>query len=150
MKTLISGLLVTMLAACGAVQQPEQLTDAVRSYNDGVRWQRFEVAAVHVPPKQRSQFVDEADERSHDVKITDYDVVKVEERGPKEARVQIKMSWYKDSEGTLHETQAMQTWEKHGKGWLMVDETRVRGPEMPGLPEPLAVGETPTKESTKE
>ena len=147
MKTL---LIVTMLAGCGAAQQTEPLTDAVRSYNDGVRWQRFEVAAVHVPAKQRSQFVDEADERAHDVKITDYDVVKVEERGPKEARVQIKMSWYKDSEGTLHETQAMQTWEKHGKGWLMVDETRVRGPEMPGLPEPLAVGETPTKESTKE
>jgi hypothetical protein len=40
----------------------------------------------------------------------------------------------------------MQTWEKHGKGWLLVDETRVHGPEMPGLPEPLAVGETPTKE----
>ena len=143
MKTL---LIVSLLAGCGAMQQPEPLTDAVRSYNDGVRWERFEIAAVHIPPKQRSQFVDDADERAHDIKITDYDVVMVEPRGSKEARVQIKMSWYKESEGTLHETQAMQTWEKHGKGWLLVDEARVRGTEMPCLPEPLAVGETPTKE----
>ncbi len=138
-------ILVCLLCACGAVQQPEPLTDAVRSYNDGVRWERFEIAAVHIPPPERSKFVDEADERSHDIKITDYDVVKVEPRTAKDARVTVKMSWYKESEGTLHETQAVQTWEKHGKGWLLVDESRLKGPEMPGLPEPLAVGETPTK-----
>ena len=143
-------LLALMLSACGAAQAPEPLGEAVRSYNDGVRWERFAMAAVHVPPTQRSTFVDEADERAKDLKITDYEVINVQPKGEKEAKVQVKMSWYKDSEGTLHETQAMQTWEKHGKGWLMVDETRVRGPEMPGLPEPLAVGETPTKESTKE
>lgn len=138
-------LVCLLVSACGAVQQPEPLTDAVRSYNDGVRWERFEIAAVHVPPHDRSKFVDDADERAHDVKITDYDVIKVEPRGEKEARVTVKLSWYKESEGTLHETQAVQTWEKHGKGWLVVDESRVRGTEMPGLPEPLAVGETPTK-----
>ena len=82
-------------------QQPAStLADAVRSYNEGVRWERFEIAAVHVPPKQRSQFVDDADERAKDVKITEYDVVKVEQKGEREAEVQIKMSWYKDSEGT--------------------------------------------------
>ena len=50
------------------------------------------------------------------------------------------MSWYKDSEGTLHETQAVQTWELHGKAWLMVDESRLRGAEMPGLHEPMIEG----------
>lgn len=137
-------ILLCLLCACGAAQQAEPLTDAVRSYNDGVRWERFEIAAVHVPPRDRSKFVDESDDRAHDVKITDYDVVKVEPKTEKEARVTVKLSWYKESEGTLHETQAVQTWEKHGKGWLMVDESRAKGPEMPGLPEPLAVGETPT------
>ena len=34
----------------------------------------------------------------------------------------------------------MQTWERHGKAWMMVDETRVRGAEMPGLPEPADPG----------
>ena len=131
-------LLALMLSACGAAQTPEPLSEAVRSYNDGVRWERFAMAAVHVPPTQRSTFVDEADERAKDLKITDYDVVNVQAKGEKEAKVQVKMSWYKDSEGTLHETHAVQTWEKHGKGWFIVDEARLRGTEMPGLPEPLA------------
>jgi len=131
-------ILLVCLAACAAAQRPEPLGDAVRAYNDGIRWERFAVAAVHIPPQQRATFVDEADQRAHDVKITDYDVVKIEPRGEREARVQVKVSWYKESEGTLHETQATQTWERHGKGWLMVDEARLRGPEMPGLPEPLS------------
>jgi len=75
------------------------------------------------------------DQRAEDVKITDYDVVRVEPRGEREAHVQVKLSWYKPSENTVHETHAMQTWERHGKVWLMVDETRLRGAEMPGLPE---------------
>jgi hypothetical protein len=131
-------LLALVLSACGAAQTPEPLGEAVRSYNDGVRWERFAIAAVHLPASERSTFVDEADERAKDVKITDYEVVKVEPKGEKEAKVQVKLSWYKDSEGKLRETHATQTWEKHGKAWFMVDESRARGDEMPGLPEPLA------------
>ena len=75
------------------------------------------------------------DQRSGDVKITDYEVVRVDPRGANEARVQVKLSWYKASEGTVHETHAVQTWERHGKAWWMVDEARLRGPAMPGLVE---------------
>jgi hypothetical protein len=135
MKSLV---LVFALTACGTLSpKGETLTESVRSYNDGVRWSRFAVAAVHVPPKQRAQFVDDWDDRSNDLKISDYEVVKVDRKGAEEARVQVKLSWYKNSEGTLHETQAVQTWERHGKDWLLVDEARLRGTEMPGLPEPL-------------
>jgi hypothetical protein len=129
--------ILCVLAGCAIPKTGETLTESVRQYNDGVRWERFAVAAVHVPPKQRAEFVDELDQRSKDLKISDYEVVKVDQKGTKEARVQIKLSWYKSSEGTLHETQALQTWERHGKDWLLVDESRLRGPEMPGLPEPL-------------
>ena len=52
------------------------------------------------------------------------------------AQVQIKLSWYSDSGGKLRETQAMQTWERHGKTWLVIEETRLKGTEMPGLREP--------------
>jgi hypothetical protein len=132
-------LVVVALAGCGALapKPAENLTDSVRNYNDGVRWERFAVAAIHVPPKQRAQFVDECDERANDLKITDYEVVKVDRKTSDEARVQVKLSWYKNSEGTLHETHALQTWERKGRDWLIVDEARLRGPEMPGLPEPL-------------
>ena len=135
-------LFVMVLAtACGGAQKDQEtLTESIRAYNDGIRWARFEVAASQLPPKQRGAFVDEMDERADNLKITDYEIVKVDTRGPKEARVQIKVSWYLDDVGTLRETHAVQTWERHGKQWWMVDESRVRGDEMPGLTEP--VGDT--------
>lgn len=142
---------VLFAAACGSAQKDaDTLTESIRSYNEGMRWQRFEVAASQLPPKGRGEWVDEMDERADDLKITDYEIVKVDGRGSKVAKVQVKVSWYKDSEGTLRETHAVQTWEQHGKLWWMVDETRVRGAEMPGLTEPVdkleddAAGEAPS------
>jgi hypothetical protein len=130
-------LITVLLFGCAAAQvhSENDLSESVRQFNDGIRWGRFAVAATSIPPPQRAQFVDDMDERANDLKITDYDVVKVDPRGEREAHVQVKLSWYKASEGTVHETHAIQTWERHGKIWLMVDETRLRGAEMPGLPE---------------
>lgn len=131
--------MLLFLIACGAAPRSgDTLADSVRSYNDGVRWGRFENAALRIPPKERSKFVDDSDERAKDLKITQYDVVNVEQKGDREAKVHIKMEWYSDREGTVHETHAMQTWERRGKDWMMVDEARLKGTEMPGLPEPLS------------
>jgi hypothetical protein len=128
-------LLTVLLAACTPPKAGDTLAESIRRYNEGVRWERFEVAAIHVPAAERSQFVDEADQRAKDLKITDYEVVRVEQKNDKVAEVQVKVEWYKDSEGTVRETQATQTWERHGKTWLIVDEARLRGTEMPGLRE---------------
>ena len=128
--------LVLALAACGSARKDQEtLAESIRSFNDGVRWERFAMAASQLPPQQRGEFVDQMDERAEDLKITDYEVVRVEPTGPREAKVQVKLSWYRSSEGLLRETHAMQTWERVGKAWLMVDSSRVRGAEMPGLPD---------------
>jgi hypothetical protein len=130
-------LITVLFLACGApqVRSENDLAESIQHFNDGIRWERFSNAATSIPPPQRSQFVDDMDQRASDLKITDYDVVDVARRGDREARVQIKLSWYKASEGTVHETHAIQTWERHGKVWWMVDEARLRGAEMPGLPD---------------
>jgi hypothetical protein len=60
------------------------------------------------------------------------------------AQVQVKMSWYLDSEGTLKETSAVQTWERHGKEWWVIEEKRLRGKVMPGL------REDPSSEATEQ
>jgi hypothetical protein len=130
--------IMLLAAACAGMPQGEDtLGESIRAYNDGVRWGRYGVAAGKVPPKERAQFVEEMDERADKVKITDYEVVDVNARGAKEARVRIKMSWYSSDKGTVHETHAVQVWERQGKVWFMVHEKRVRGKEMPGLPEPV-------------
>jgi hypothetical protein len=132
-------LITVLVLACGApqVRSENDLSESIRQFNEGIRWERFSVAATSIPPPQRSQFVDEMDQRASDLKITDYEIVNVTPRGSDEAHVQIKLSWYKATEGTVHETHAIQTWERHGKTWLMVDETRLRGTEMPGLADPV-------------
>ena len=137
--SLISIVTSALIAGCGAAAQPasEGLSETITAFNDSVRWERFETASDAIPLKERTQFIDDMDERAHEVKITEYDIVRVEPHGQHEAKVQIKMSWYKSSEGTVHETYAKQTWEQRGKSWMMVEETRVRGAEMPGLAEPV-------------
>jgi len=126
--------LVMALAACGGPQRDsDTLKESLLNYNEGVRWERFESAATSLPPKVRSEFVDEMDQRAKDLNISQYDIVRVDKPTRKTAKVHIKVAWYKDSEGTLRETHALQTWERHGKTWWMMEETRLRGDEMPGL-----------------
>jgi len=134
------GILLFLYACGGVPQSNDTLGESIRSYNDGVRWGRYSVAAAKVPPKERASFIADMDERAETLKITDYDVVDVSAKGVREAKVRIKMSWYDDGEGTVHETHAMQTWERQGKLWFMVEEVRLRGKEMPGLPEPIDTG----------
>jgi hypothetical protein len=107
--------------------------DAVRTYNDGVRWERFTAAATAVPPRERDAFLDEREELADDLRISDYEVVRVKDRGPDEADVQVKLTWYRDSVGTVRETWARQRWERQGKSWRITAEERVRGDDMPGL-----------------
>jgi hypothetical protein len=130
-----AALITVLMLGCGAaaLHGDTDLSESVRQFNEGVRWERFAAAAAAIPPPERSQFLDDMDERSGDLKITDYD--SLEAGGARAARVQVKLSWYKASEGTVHETHALQTWERHGKAWWMVDAIRLRGAQMPGLPE---------------
>jgi hypothetical protein len=123
-----------LLASCSAgLRDPDTLSESIRSFNDGIRWERFSVSAVRVPPLERSQFVEDMDQRASDLKITDYEIVRVDSRGKDAARVHLKLSWYRTSEGTLRETHAVQTWERQGKTWMMVAEGHLRGADMPGL-----------------
>jgi hypothetical protein len=127
-----------ILVGCAAMKQPDTLAESIRGYNDGVRWGRYSVAAARIPAEERSRFADEMDARSEDLRITDYEIIRVDQVGKNEAKVQIKISWYLDSVQTLRETHAVQIWERKAKTWFMVEEKRVRGAEMPGLPEPAA------------
>jgi hypothetical protein len=135
------------LVACGAApKKGEDLMESVMTYNEGVRWERLTAAASRVPPAEREDFVDERDELAEDLKITDWEVKRVSDKGSDAAFVHVKYTWYKSDEGIVHETHARQSWERKGKAWLIVDERRTRGEEMPGLAE----GEEEEDEDTEE
>jgi hypothetical protein len=134
-----AALLAIAMLGCGAaaaLHNEPDLPESVRMFNDSVRWERFAAAATAVPPRERSQFVEDMDQRAADLKITEYEIVRIDPKGEREAKVHIKLSWYKATEGTVHETHEVQTWERRGRAWWMVDEIRLRGSQMPGLAEP--------------
>ena len=126
--------MVVALAGCGAGQQRAALMETVQSYNEGVRWQRFTAAAIAVPPAEREQFLDEREELADELRITEFEVVRVAERGDR-ADIQVKLTWFLESRGAVHDTWARQRWERQGSAWRVVDERRVRGEAMPGLAE---------------
>src|SRR5205085_12628376 len=101
-------------ASGGPQHDSDTLQEVILSYNEGIRWERFETAASSLPPKQRSEFVDEMDQRSKDLKISQYDIVRVDKPTRKMGKVQIKVAWYKDSEGKLNVTHVIQTCMRHG------------------------------------
>lgn len=130
-------LAVCAAGGCGAAQTTEPLDDAVQSYNDAIRWERFEAAAQRIPPELRDDFLDQRDRLHEDLRIHHFEVVRVR-FGPQQrrARVQVKYMWYLDSRGTVHETHAVQRWDRRGRFWMLTGEIRLRGEPMPGVSEP--------------
>ena len=103
-------------------------------YNDAVRWERFSVAAAHLPAGERDHFLDRRDQIHEDLRINDYNVIRVRyDEGHERARVHIKLTWHLDSQGTVHDTHAVQTWRREDKHWILVREEFLRGKPMPGL-----------------
>jgi hypothetical protein len=127
--------LCVFLVGCAAssAKRGEELMESVMTYNDGLRWDRLASAASRVPPAEREDFIDEHDELSDNLRITDWEVIQLEHVGKSRARVQVKYTWYLDDEGIVRETQTHQKWEKRAKAWLLVEEEFARGDEMPGV-----------------
>jgi hypothetical protein len=127
-----------LVAACGASQkQTENLVATSTQFQEGLRWQRFEDSATHVPAEAREAFLDERDTLADDLRIDDYEVLRVRVRGAQtEAVLQVKYTWHLDSKGVVHETVTEQLWRRRGVKWLIVSEVRRRGEPMPGVGEP--------------
>ena len=124
-------------AACGATQKAEPLDRGVHRYNDSIRWQRLSQAAQYIPQKERGAFFDERLELEDDLRISMFDIRRVELGETDEhAVVHVEYTWYLDSRGTVRKTTTEQHWRRHGKTWLMTEERWSRGEPMPGIPDP--------------
>ncbi len=126
-----------IIAGCASSpKRAELLIDDVRGYHDGLRWQRFNQAVLRIAVLERDDFISEREELSDDLRISDYDIIRVHylEKGMR-AKVTIRYMWYLDSRGIVHQTTANELWQRRGKRWFVTDEHRVRGARMPGLAE---------------
>ncbi len=125
------------IAGCASSpKRAEMLLDDVRGYHDGLRWHRLNLAVLRIAPPEREEFMAEREELVDDLRISDYEIVRVHyrEKGVR-AQVTVRYTWFLDSRGLVHRTTARELWERRGKRWLVVEEHRLRGKPMPGLAE---------------
>jgi hypothetical protein len=107
------------------------MTD-VRTFQEGLRWRKYDMAADYVPAKAREQFLDAHDDVDGDLRIDDYELMRVKvEDGKEKALVRVRYTWHLESLGAVHDTVVEQGWEKQGKVWRIVANEHKRGEEMP-------------------
>lgn len=127
-------------AGCGTnkLKRANKLLDDVRGYHEAIRWNKPAQAAVRLPMAERDAFVNEREELAEDLRVSDYELVRVRyAKGNKlRAKVRVRYEWHLDSRGILHKTWANEEWERQGKRWILKDEHRAHGEPMPGLAEP--------------
>ncbi len=126
-----------LVAGCGATPRTQDCMNAIRGYNDAMRWQRLPEAAGFIAAAEREAFLDEQEELADELRIDDYEVTRMRAAGRDRAWAQVKYTWHLDNVGTVNETTTEQAWERHGKRWMMAEERRTRGETMPGVAEPL-------------
>ncbi len=134
-RTLV--VVAAVVVGCGGGQQAQnQAMHSVRGYNDALRWQRLPTAAGFIAAAEREAFLDEHEELEEELRIDYYEISRMRPIGKDRAEVQVKYTWHMDNVGVVKDTTTHQHWERHGKRWVMAEEHRVRGDEMPGVAEP--------------
>jgi len=121
------------LAACASTGQKsdkELMTD-VREFQEGLRWRNYDQAADHVHAAARVRFLDAHDELDGDLRIDDYEVMRVTLTGEFEATVRVKYTWHLDSVGRVHESTYDQDWHRQGKVWRVVATRQKSGEPLP-------------------
>lgn len=138
LKTVLTLAALSGLVACGSSQaKTTNLLDEIHAYNDGVRWRQYPKAAARIHPKERSAFIEEINALEEELKISDWELIHIDYGGKKDkATVLVRYTWHLDSKGIVHTTSTRQIWKLHGKKWLVTEELRTRGEEMPGIDEP--------------
>ena len=128
---------VSCLGGCAPRVPPrEDLMTRVRQYTEGLRWRRYEDAAMLLAAVNRESFLEERDDLDEDLRIDATDIIRVRVGGKGDkAEVRIRYGWYLNSEGLVKKTTALQEWEKRSDRWVLVTEVLHKGEPMPGLGE---------------
>jgi hypothetical protein len=132
MKRMIMMALLLGSACAGMTgrKDTEEFMDDVRSFQEGLRWQKYELTVDYLPTGVREKFLATHDEMDHDLRIDDYEVQVVHLADEHtSATVTVKYTWHLDSVGTVHDTIVEEKWKKLGKNWHIVTYAYKRGDE---------------------
>lgn len=122
--------LLLLCACAGGAKKTEDLLFDLRTFQEGLRWRKYEMAADYVPPAVRDKFLDAHDDSDDDLRIDDYELLRVEREGDG-ARVRVKYTWHLNSVGSVHDTVFDERWERQGRVWRITENEHRRGEPMP-------------------
>lgn len=127
---LASSLLVgSLLALAGCISNQTaagRAQEAANELNLNSRFGRLEMAAEHVAPAGRTDFIEHRKGWGGKLRIADCDLAGVKITG-EDADVFVKVGWYKIDVGELRVTTLRQKWHDFKGEWKLVGEERVEG-----------------------
>ena len=110
-----------------------------RSFNDDLRWGRYEQVNLSLPPDDAALLQSRATALGDDLTIGDYEVTSINfAKGSEAATVVVKFDWYSKRFNILKSSVIEQRWEMQEGRWLVVKQRRLRGERFPLIPEPIA------------
>jgi hypothetical protein len=147
-------LFVLVLPGClmgAGYSTKDRVTTAAREYNDGVRWGKYEQAAIHIAKGKRELFMEKHKNLEDELEIADYEMVALDidrsDRKHDKITARVEYTWTLKRVGLVEKTTTRQTWEEHDGDWLMAKEERIKGSPLTLFDEPAPVREK--KESPK-
>jgi hypothetical protein len=139
---------VACLAGClltPAQRREESLVREARTFNDDLRWGRYEQMATALPRDEGRLLLARAAELGDDLVVGDFEVVSINfTNGGEAANVVVKLEWYSKRATTLRASTLEQRWELKGTRWMVMKQRRVRGDRFPLVPEPVTAPTPPT------
>lgn len=145
-------LLPLVLVACLVTptqRREDTLTREARTYNDDMRWGRYEQIAQSLSALEAQQLLARASAIGDELAMGDYEILSIIfAPGSEAATVVAKFDWYSKRVSTLRSTTLEERWEFKDGRWLVTKQRRVRGDRFPLLPE--AVGAPPEAAATPE
>jgi hypothetical protein len=124
-------MLALLASACPQMHKDtEDFMDDLRSFQEGIRWRKYELSVDFLPTSAREKFLATHDEMDHDLRIDDYEVQVVHMADEhRSATVTVKYTWHLDSVGSVHDTIVEEKWKKMGKAWTIIASAYKRGDE---------------------
>ena len=112
-----------------AQRRRADLPRIARTYNNDLRWARYEVASTRMPKQEGQRFLKRASLLEDELEIADHEVVSVtfEDSSGEAAQVVVRFEWYLKREPVVRRTYILQSWKFDDGAWQVKDQRRSRG-----------------------
>ncbi|MCC6810225.1 MAG: hypothetical protein IT381_22535 [Deltaproteobacteria bacterium] len=114
---------VAVFVACGVTgPTPQEILDrTVFTYNQHLRWKRFDKASRFVGDEARAAFVKTFESSEEALSIEDLEVKEIDFETPNRVRVSVDARYFKLPSVTVQKQKWVQIWEKKGDDWWLAD-----------------------------